>query len=86
MLIFSNQPITIINQPQPTYAEESTMGIKDLIEGRLDTYKVDPSIIIIDEGFNVRIPGEDLDDYIRWLADSIKSEGVKEALNLLYGR
>lgn len=56
------------------------MGIKQLSVRRSDTYEVDPSTIIIDKGFNVRIPGPELDEHIRYLADSIKEEGVKEPL------
>jgi len=56
------------------------VGIKDLIKGRLDMYMVDPETLIEDKGWNVRISGPDLDEHVRWLADSIKEEGVKEPL------
>ncbi len=56
------------------------MGIKNLIKGRLDMYRVDPSTLVEDKGWNVRIEGPELEAHIRYLADSIKEEGVKEPL------
>lgn len=31
--------------------------------------------ILSEDGFNLRVPGDDLDTYIRWIADSIKLSG-----------
>jgi hypothetical protein len=56
------------------------MAIKDLIIKRSDMYQVDPTILREAPGWNVRLPGPDLDAHIRFLADSIKNEGVREPL------
>lgn len=56
------------------------MPIKDFIIKRQDLYRVDPDTLIEDKGWNVRLPGPELDAHIRWLADSIKEQGVKQPL------
>ena len=56
------------------------MAIKDVIAWRLDMYRVDPKTLVEEPGWNVRQAGAELDAHIRWLADSIKTEGVKEPL------
>jgi hypothetical protein len=56
------------------------MAIEDLIVKRSDMYQVDPRVLQEAPGWNVRLPGPDLDAHIRFLADSIKEEGVREAV------
>jgi len=58
------------------------MGINDLAVGRKDIYRIDPRIITILPGFNVRQPSPDKDSHIRFLADSIKEVGVKIPLTI----
>jgi ParB family chromosome partitioning protein len=54
--------------------------VKDLASGRSDLYKVNPLIIKEEQGWNVRQAGEELDNHIRFLANSIKEEGVREPM------
>ncbi len=56
--------------------------LKDLAEGVRDLFMLDPSIIQEEPGWNVRIPGPDLDAHIRQLADSIKEVGVMEPVTV----
>jgi len=57
-------------------------GIKDFAKGRSDVFMVDPADLQIEEGWNVRQPGPELDVHIRTLADSIKQVGVKEPMTI----
>lgn len=56
--------------------------LQDMAGGRRDVLMMDPSILIRDDGWNARIAGPELDAHIRWLADSIKAEGLKEPLTI----
>lgn len=53
---------------------------KEIASGRSDLFMLDPNLIVVDPGWNVRIKTEAYFAGIRELADSIKSEGVKEPL------
>ncbi len=55
-------------------------GIKELSVGRKDVFMVDPRILTVNDGWNVRKPSKELDEHIRKLADSIKENGVLEPL------
>jgi len=57
-------------------------GIKTLATRRSDLFWLTPEIITEEEGWNIRQPGQDLDDHIRSLCDSIKEIGVQEPLTI----
>jgi len=58
-------------------------SIKDIAEGRSDEYRVNPFLITVAEGFNVRdFDTETLDEHIDSLAVSIAANGVKRALKV----
>jgi len=58
------------------------MGLKELSKGnpRKDVFGIDPHILKIEEGWNIRTDGPEKDAHIRTLADSIKAAGVRRPL------
>ncbi len=58
------------------------MGIKEISTERKDIFMVDPDKLIEDPSWNVRVRTPELKAHIRWLADSIKDQGVKEPLTI----
>ncbi len=58
------------------------MEIKKIAEGRKDIFMVDPSNLVEDPCWNVRKKTPELTAHIRWLADSIKEQGVREPLTV----
>lgn len=56
------------------------MGLKELSVGRSDIFRVDPRILKIEVGWNVRQEGPDKEAHIRFLANSIKAVGVRVPL------
>lgn len=58
-------------------------GIKSLAEGRSDTFKVNPFLIEVAEGFNVRdFASAEVSDHIDALAQSIAQIGVQRPLKV----
>lgn len=55
-------------------------GIKELAVGRSDMFRVDPRILKVDEGFNVRMASAELTAHIEMLAKSITENGVRVPL------
>ncbi len=51
-------------------------------KGRRDVFWLNPDRLEIVPGFNLRGERSDRDDYIRWLADSIKEKGVIQPLTI----
>ena len=51
-------------------------------KGRRDVFWLNPDRLEIVPGFNLRGERKDLDDYVRWLADSIKEKGVLQPLTI----
>jgi ParB-like chromosome segregation protein Spo0J len=58
--------------------------LQDIATARRDLYMIDPRLMVRDDDWNAREEGPALDAHIRWLADSIKEEGVKEPLVVLW--
>lgn len=56
--------------------------LKDLADGVSDLFKIDPRIIKVQEGFNVRQPGPALDEHIAKLSNSIAVLGVQTPLTV----
>jgi len=52
------------------------MNIKDLASGRRDMFMLDPKILVMQPGFNLREEGPDLDAYIESIAVYVKDNGV----------
>jgi ParB-like chromosome segregation protein Spo0J len=64
-------------------AAERSGGIKTLAEGRSDEFRVNPFLIKVQDGFNVRdFETQDVADHVDALAISIASVGVKRALKV----
>lgn len=71
----------VVFLPKPN--EENTMAsIKQLSCGRKDIFMLDPELINIKDGWNVRIPSDDLNEHIESLAQSIAANGVKQPLTV----
>jgi ParB-like chromosome segregation protein Spo0J len=58
------------------------MNIKDLAVGRRDLFMLDPKILVMKPGFNLREEGPELDAYIEELALFIKDNGVPGVLTI----
>ena len=58
------------------------MNIKDLAVGRRDLFMVDPKILVMKPGFNLREEGPELDAHIEELALFIKDNGVPGVLTI----
>ena len=58
------------------------MNIKDLASGRRDLFMLDPSILVMQPGFNLREEGPELDEYIEALALYTKDNGVPGILTI----
>lgn len=58
------------------------MRLQDVAVRRTDLYQFAPKDLTVLEGFNVRLPGESLDEHIRVLANSIKEVGVQTPLTI----
>lgn len=58
------------------------MRLKDIACATKDLFMLSPDIIQEEVGWNVRIPGAELDAHIRQLADSIKEIGVVEPVTV----
>jgi ParB/RepB/Spo0J family partition protein len=64
-------------------AEGRTGGIKEMQEGRADLYKVNPYLIKVEDGFNVRdFESERMAIHVDELAQSIAAVGLKRALKV----
>lgn len=64
-------------------AEGRTGGIKKLAEGRADLYQINPTLIGIEDGFNVRdFESPRMQERIDQLARSIAKVGLKRALKV----
>jgi ParB/RepB/Spo0J family partition protein len=57
-------------------------NIKTISVGRKDLYSLSPDDIREENGWNVRVEGDDLDSHIRLLADSIKEIGVLQPITV----
>jgi len=57
-------------------------GIKGLALGRKDLFMIDPRELQEEPGWNQREEGPGLDAHVRWLADSIKENGVQEPITV----
>lgn len=56
--------------------------LKDLASGTRDLFMMDPRKLVADHDWNARLDTPDLQKHIRFLADSIKEEGVKNPLTI----
>lgn len=58
------------------------MSIKDIASGRSDMYSINPELIQIQPGFNVRVYNEELDEHIKNLASSIATIGIQKPIDI----
>jgi ParB-like chromosome segregation protein Spo0J len=58
------------------------MGLKELVVGKSELFRMDPRTLNEEEGWNVRTPSAELTAHIRRLADSIKEIGVQVPLKV----
>jgi len=56
--------------------------LKDIASGTRDLFMMDPRKLVADHAWNARLDTPDLQKHIRFLADSIKEEGVKNPLTI----
>lgn len=76
-------PSNELGQKIADRAAGRTGGIKQLSEGRSDIFKVNPYLIEVEDGFNVRnFESEELVNHIDSLAQSIAQIGVQRALTV----
>lgn len=86
MIEAASSPLTLstpLGQSIAARAEGRSGGIKNLSEGRADLYQVNPTLINIEEGFNVRdFESPRMLARIDELAQSIAKVGLKRALKV----
>lgn len=63
---------------------KSPSRLKDLAESVGDLLHLDPRKIVVEPGFNVRIPTEELEAHISYLTESIKQVGVQDPLKVRF--
>ena len=59
------------------------MTLKKLATARSDIFQVDPDLINVKKGWNVRLKTRELDEHIDQLALSISQVGVQEPLSVI---
>ncbi len=76
-------PSTDLSRAIAARTEGRSGGIKTLAEGRSDIHKVNPFLINVEEGFNVRdFDSDRMKEHVDALAQSIVKVGLKRALKV----
>lgn len=69
-----------MSEEKPKKSGQSSL--KSIASRGRQSYNIDPRIIRVEEGWNVRQPGPELDEHIQTLSDSIVENGMKQMLTI----
>lgn len=58
------------------------MSLKEMASGRKDLFMLDPRLLVVEPGWNVREPGPELEEHIQTLMASIAEIGIQEPLTI----